>query len=251
MATWGAHFRIAEKVLNVFTNLDKKYFTIGNIAPDCGMPNKDWSAFTPSKDITHYSITKGTDFLVLKSDKFILNDVKFFSNKLKSSSLNSSQIDTSFLFGYFIHLITDNLWNYYIMQPLKEKHLKELQKNPKIIWKIKTDWYDLDKKYITENKESLFWTGFLEATYDDDFLDFLPKEGIQRQLKFIKNFYQISTEEYMKISKRKYNYLQEKDMDDFIKNSTDKIIVVLTKLNDTKEKSTEKISFLENILRWN
>ena len=68
------------------------------------------------------------------------------------------------------------------MKPLKEMHLRELQKNPNFIWNVKRDWYDLDKIYITEKKDSLFWTDFLEAEYDEDILDFLPREGVQRQL---------------------------------------------------------------------
>ena len=251
MATWGAHFRIAENILKVYNNLNRKYFAIGNIAPDGGIPNDDWSKFTPSKEISHYAATNTSDFLILRSDRFILNDVKFFSDNLMNSTLNSSQIDISFLFGYFIHLITDNLWNYYIMRPLKKTHLKELKKNPRLIWEIKKDWYDLDKIYLIENKDSLFWTDFLEADYNEDLLDFLPKEGIQRQLKLIKNFYQIPKEEYLRISKREFIYLQKKDMDKFIQNSSSIISKILVKLTKGKGNFVGKVSVLEDILSWN
>ncbi|MFW9879577.1 MAG: zinc dependent phospholipase C family protein, partial [Candidatus Thorarchaeota archaeon] len=130
MATWGSHFRIAENILKKYMTLNRKSFAIGNVGPDCGLPNKDWSVFTPSKEKSHFTIGDVSDFLEIQTDKFILSDVKFYSKYLKDSDLFSPQSDRSFLLGYFIHLITDNLWNYYIMKPLKENYLKELQNNP-------------------------------------------------------------------------------------------------------------------------
>ena len=251
MATWGSHFRIAENILKIYPKLNRKFFAIGNIAPDCGLPNKDWSAFTPPKEISHFAAKEMSDFLELKIDKFILNDINFYSVYLKDHDIISFQEDRSLLFGYFIHLITDNLWNYYIMKPLKEKYLKELQLNQNFIWDVKKDWYDLDKIFITENKDSLFWTDFLEAEYNDDLLDFFPREGVKRQLKFIKKFYQISNEDYMRISKKEFIYLDRKQMDNFIQESTDVILDILTKILDKKFNFAEKISVLDGIFSWN
>jgi len=251
MATWGSHFRIAENISKKYVKLNRKQFAIGNIAPDCGLPNKDWSAFTPPKDISHFTIGGVSDFLGMQTDKFILSDVKFYSKYLKDSEIISSQGDRSFLLGYFTHLITDNLWNYYIMKPLKEIYSRELQNQPNFIWIVKRDWYDLDKIYITEKKDSLFWTDFLEAEYNEDILDFLPKEGIQRQLEFIKNFYQISKEDYLRISNKRFVYLKKKEMDIFIQNSTDVILKVLSLIISKKIEFNKKISVLDEILIWN
>jgi hypothetical protein len=124
MATWGSHFRIAEIILKNYVKLNRKYFTIGNIGPDCGLPNKNWSAFTPPKEITHFALTNLSNFFYIKTDKFILNDTKFFSQYLHGKDIFSFQADKSFLLGYFLHLITDNLWDYYITKPLIEKYLK-------------------------------------------------------------------------------------------------------------------------------
>ena len=251
MATWGSHFRIAENISKKYANLNRKFFAIGNIAPDCGLPNKDWSVFTPPKDISHFTIGGVIDFLSMQTGKFVLSDIEFYSKYLKDSEIISSQGDRSFLLGYFIHLITDNLWNYYIMKPLKEKYLRELQDTPNFIWIVKRDWYDLDKIYITEQKDSLFWTDFLEAEYNEDILDFLPKEGIQRQLKFIKNFYQISQEEYLKITKKEFVYLENNEMNNFIQESTNMILEVLGQIIDSTFNFSEKISVLDEMLHWN
>ena len=251
MATWGSHFRIAENILKIYPTLNQKFFAIGNIAPDCGLPNDDWSSFTPPKKTSHFTIDNTSDFLETKTDKFILSDVKFYSKYLKDYDIFSFQGNKSIFLGYFIHLVTDNLWNYYIMNPLKEKYLKELQNNPNFIWDVKRDWYDIDKIYITENKDSLFWTDFLEAEYDEDLLDFFPREGVKRQLKFIKNFYQITNEEYLRISKKQFIYLDRIQMDNFIQNSTDVILDVLTKIFEKTFNFTEKISVLDGIIIWN
>jgi hypothetical protein len=251
MATWGSHFRIAENILKIYPTLNRKLFAIGNIAPDCGLPNDDWSAFTPPKNTSHFTIDNTSDFLETQTDKFILSDVRFYTKYLKDYDIFSFQGDKSILLGYFIHLITDNLWNYYIMNPLKEKYLKELQNNPNFIWDVKRDWYDIDKIYITENKDSLFWTDFLEANYDEDLLDFFPREGVKRQLKFIKNFYQITNEEYLRISKKEFIYLDRKQMNNFIQNSTDVILDVLKKIFEKTFNFTEKISVLDGIIIWN
>ncbi|MHA2281101.1 MAG: zinc dependent phospholipase C family protein [Promethearchaeota archaeon] len=250
MATWGAHFRIAENILKEYPNLNRAFFALGNIAPDCGNPNENWTSFTPSKDISHFAVSK-VNFLELKLDRFLLKDSEFFSKYLKDFNIDSMKRDQSFLLGYFIHLITDNLWNYYIMKPLKDKYLKELQKNPNFIWVVKRDWYDLDKIFITEKNDSLFWTDFLDAEYNEKLIDFLPKEGVQRQLKFIKNFYQISKEEYLRIRKKNFVYLEKREMDGFIQNSTDIILDVLIQILDKKFTFGEKTSVLDEIIIWN
>ncbi len=54
MATWIAHLRIAEKLLNKGYNFEPKAFVVGNIGPDSGVPNEDWSSFNPPKKITHW-----------------------------------------------------------------------------------------------------------------------------------------------------------------------------------------------------
>ena len=54
MATWIAHLRIANNLiqeLNIQNHID---FIVGNIGPDCGVPNEDWSKFDPPGEISHW-----------------------------------------------------------------------------------------------------------------------------------------------------------------------------------------------------
>lgn len=54
MATWIAHLRIAENILKKGYGFEPKAFAVGNIGPDSGVPNEDWSNFDPPKKITHW-----------------------------------------------------------------------------------------------------------------------------------------------------------------------------------------------------
>lgn len=54
MATWVTHLMIADGVLERLPSLDRHGFCIGNIAPDCNVENEDWTAFTPSREVTHW-----------------------------------------------------------------------------------------------------------------------------------------------------------------------------------------------------
>lgn len=62
MASWMVHLRIADKLMDLISNLSYTEFVIGNIAPDSGVPNEDWSIFTPSTEISHFK-TIDTDGL--------------------------------------------------------------------------------------------------------------------------------------------------------------------------------------------
>ena len=54
MATWITHLMVADSVLQKMPWLDRRGFCVGNIAPDCNVENEDWTAFTPSREITHW-----------------------------------------------------------------------------------------------------------------------------------------------------------------------------------------------------
>lgn len=60
MATWMVHLRIADKLLNKISDLTYAEYIVGNMAPDSGVPNDDWSVFTPSSNASHF-MTYGSD----------------------------------------------------------------------------------------------------------------------------------------------------------------------------------------------
>lgn len=54
MASWIVHLRIADQLLDQIPDLKSTEFVVGNIAPDSGIPNEDWSAYTPSPVLSHF-----------------------------------------------------------------------------------------------------------------------------------------------------------------------------------------------------
>ncbi|WP_312372853.1 hypothetical protein [Lachnoclostridium sp.] len=47
MASWMVHLRVGDRVFEQLFDILPHEFIVGNIAPDCGVPNEDWSVFTP------------------------------------------------------------------------------------------------------------------------------------------------------------------------------------------------------------
>jgi hypothetical protein len=54
MGTWISHLRIAENLLEYFPNVDEVTFAFGNLSPDSGIPNSDWTQFDPPNEVTHF-----------------------------------------------------------------------------------------------------------------------------------------------------------------------------------------------------
>lgn len=103
MASWMVHLRIADMLLDRVKDLDETFFVVGNIAPDSGVPNEDWSVFTPSGDVSHFK-PKGTDKRNIDIDRYVS---KYFTKDLIK---NYSNKEFSFFLGYLTHLLTDVEW---------------------------------------------------------------------------------------------------------------------------------------------
>jgi len=47
VGTWISHLRVAENLLSHFRELDEVIFSFGNLSPDSGIANADWTEFDP------------------------------------------------------------------------------------------------------------------------------------------------------------------------------------------------------------
>lgn len=210
MATWIVHLRIAENLLALIKDLDPAYFSMGNIAPDSGIPDEKWEKFDPPPKILHF----------LQDDPAAPRcaDLDFFRSYLEP--LNQWKIsDQNFAFrlGYFFHLITDNLWDRKIGIPTQNRFKSEFDADPKFIWEVKRDWYGLDFEYVRREPESLFWRVFLHCRFNNDFLDFLPARAVAERVDYIQNFYQRRDERIDEVYiNRPGIYLSEEEMNDFL-----------------------------------
>lgn len=239
MATWIVHLRIAELLLAQLDGLDETHFALGNVAPDSGIPDEKWEKFNPPSEITH--------FKVQQNGHHTCADLGFYRRYL--TPLQQSGGDTrqlAFLWGYFFHLVTDNLWHTDIFLPVKVQFAAEFEADPKFIWTVKRDWYGLDFEYVRAHRDSLFWRVFLRGEYAQDWLDFLPAEAIRQQLHYIKNFYQRTDE---KIEAHYLNhpglYLTTTQIDQFVAHSAQKLIVLYQQLQKHQPDTTGYLSALE------
>ena len=228
MATWIAHLRIAENLLEHIPDLDAGQFAIGNIAPDSGAPGKNWEKFEPNPEVTH--------FMRSKSIHKDIADLDFYRHYLAKVSPRET-LQLSFRLGYFFHLVTDNLWTIEIGRPTSKCWAEQFATDENFIWEVKKDWYGLDQIYVHENPDCLFWRIFLDAepfflTPPDEGkqdkpvlsgLDFLPPEVLTRHLQLIKIFYQRDDDEIKTMMARPMIYLPKSEMDRFVELATERL----------------------------
>ncbi|WP_132996006.1 hypothetical protein [Sporanaerobacter acetigenes] len=216
MATWIAHLRVAENILNMGYDFKPISFIVGNIGPDSGVPNEDCSNFNPPKSITHWM-----------DDERNINAKGFYDKYLDDEKIKEDVDRYSFLKGYYVHLLTDIEWQKLFrrkkMEPL---YRDELCKDSNFIWTIKKDWYGLDYLYLDKHKDCVFHTLFKKIKYVPDYLDYFPKGAFERQVKYIVEFYLGENNQ----TKENFMYLTEKEMDRFVENT---IKVILMKLNES------------------
>ncbi len=182
MATWIAHLRVAEGLFRLLPHLDETAFMYGNLAPDSGKPNADWTAFDPPKEVTHF-LRRGEG-----EDK--IHDLRFYRAYVAGRQPEDDLADYSFRLGYFVHLLCDNLWSRRLNTAYKQIY-PELVDNPHSeLWAtFKRDWYHLDFCYLRDHPECLFWRVYVPAPNPPPYLDFVPHEALTHSLSEIRTFY--------------------------------------------------------------
>lgn len=216
MATWIGHLRIAEKLLTKIPGLDEAAFTLGNLGPDSGMPNADWTEFDPPKEVTHF-IRRG-------EGEDSICDVEFYETYLLKMTSSDDSV-YSYLLGYFVHLLCDNLWTRWIWRPTKQQFAAEFaEKGDKYVWELKKDWYDLDHKYVRDNKDCLFWRVLMPTPNPSTFLPFLPEYAINHSLNHIRHFY--GDPHSAIVLDRSYPYLNERSMSRYVDDAVGAVFTI-------------------------
>lgn len=106
MATWVTHLAIADALMYVFPDMDRRGFAYGSIAPDCNVENEDRMAFEPPREVTHFMRGGRKDF----SDCDAFRD-GYLLPRLKKAG---SDEERAFLLGYYAHLLTDAAYQAFI-----------------------------------------------------------------------------------------------------------------------------------------
>ena len=208
MASWMVHFRIADTLLDKVGNLSPVEFVYGNIVPDSGVPNEDWSSFTPSSDISHFKTTAQDGLKEIHIGEY----TGAYLSKEQCQKYTEAQ--KSFYIGYLTHLLTDILWEEKIVRPSKEKfrEIYDRDRN-EWIWTLKKDWYDLDFLFLREHPDFRAFCLYEQAVgFRNGFLDFFAPDAFENRREYICGFYRGGREGL----DRDYPYLTKQEMDDFV-----------------------------------
>ena len=222
MATWITHLMIADSVLQHFPGLDRHSFCVGNIAPDCNVENEDWSAFTPSREVTHW----------MQGERKKASDCDAFYEQYIAKRRIQSPEEYAFLMGYYAHLITDAAFQKMIRDEDRVKAVwKRIKENedlrqrsegmeetwdnakkliPKRVWVGHI--YSLEAEYLKAHPDSGYLTEILPLKAFPDYIDYLPKGAIVRKIGVMGYLPEINEElgEWIALSQEEYEaYIQE------------------------------------------
>ena len=222
MASWMVHLRIADKLLEALSVTAPVEFIVGNLAPDSGVPNEDWSAFDPPYATSHFKT--GTDKAGPEA----------FAEKYFRPEQRQSYSDSQFAFylGYLSHLITDRLWSEKIARPTLKQYAKEdAPDREQFIWQIKEDWYDLDYKYLRDHPGFRAFRVYLGAVgFRNDFMEEFSEDAFDNRRIYITDFYLQGKENL----DREYPYLTEAAMDAFVEEAVREISNILHRKYNVK-----------------
>ncbi|MBO4845965.1 MAG: zinc dependent phospholipase C family protein [Lachnospiraceae bacterium] len=215
MASWMIHLRIADLMLNELKDIDEAAFVMGNIAPDSGVPNEDWTKYHPPKNVSHFK-TKPDDPTFFDIEKFIL---EYFNDELKKTYTKQ---EYSFFLGYYVHLLTDIEWTDNIYMSLLNSYPDEAKSDLyKLVWTAKADWYDLDFLYLKQHPDFMAFSIYENCVdYDNVFMDMFDKDAFENRRQYICGFYH--SDQHGDLN-RDYTYLTPKQADDFVINTIEKI----------------------------
>ena len=194
MATWITHLMIADSILDKFPTLHKRGFCVGNIAPDCNVENEDWTAFTPSREVTHW----------MQGERKKASDCDAFCEKYITDrrSETKSAEEYAFLLGYYTHLITDAAFQAMIRDEERVKAAWDRIKADKELSVSSTGmeetWdsikrlvskrdrmqeiYSMEAKYIRDNPNTGYLTEILPLKEFPDYIDYLPAGAVVRKI---------------------------------------------------------------------
>ena len=222
MATWVTHLMIADGVLQHFPGLDRRGFCVGNIAPDCNVENEDWTAFTPSREVTHW----------MQGERKKASDCDAFYEEYIAKRRYLSAEEYAFLMGYYAHLITDAAFQKMVRDENRVKAAwKRIKKNenlrersagmeetwdnakkliPKRIWIGHI--YSLEAEYLNSHPDSGYLTEIMTLKKFPNYIDYLPEGAIVRKIGVMGYLPKINDElgEWIAISREEYEaYIQE------------------------------------------
>ncbi len=217
MASWMVHFRIADNLLSKIRNLSEKEFIVGNIAPDSGVPNEDWTVYTPSTVISHFKSPKISGGKQIDIPAFV---GRYFREDQRQ---RYDKREYSFYLGYLTHLLTDILWSNAIFTPSMERFFPDRNdpNRSQNVAKLKEDWYDLDFLYLRRHPDFHAFRVYENAVgFENTYMTEFAPDAFDNRRAYITSFYHEPNDHL----DREYPYLSESEMDAFVEKSSDAIL---------------------------
>lgn len=190
------HFRIADTILAHLKNIDREYFIIGNIAPDCG--KRVEGGYDPPTEVTH--LTKMWNKCDCDCDYIFENCIKNETDFKKRS----------FFAGYYTHLLTDRLYSRLISIPIEEK-FGLYRENPGLSKLVKREWYDADFRFFAQNKSPAFEEFKKYRAFKEAYPAIYRNGEIGMQMKYIVEFYKNKKPQNVE-----FFYTDKKNFDRFV-----------------------------------
>ena len=198
MAEWVSHLIVADRVLEQLPHLKRHEFCVGNIAPDCNIPNENWTEFTPPRQVTHW----------MQDNRKKASDCDRFYKEYIVNRLNEihSEEELSFLLGYYSHLITDAelqrtirdenrvaaAWERAKRIPelrAKAEGLNETWDSYKLLFPNRNDrmkdFYVIEREYLDTHPDSGYITEIQGLEDFPDYMDYLPENAIPMKIKLM------------------------------------------------------------------
>lgn len=218
MPSWANHFRIADKLLPLINTLDKEYFIIGNIAPDCGIQVKAHGRYEPPTGATHF--TSEYDY----SKKTDCNYNYIFENFVKGEMDLKKR---SFFIGYYVHLFTDCYYANELFVPIERNH-GDFRYNEELSKTVKRERNNIDFDFFKNAISPSFELFKSFSPFEETYPEWYKNGEIAAKMKVICDFYERSEP-----TETEYKYITPKVMTQFVENTVGLV------LNDMKQKGIE------------
>lgn len=214
MASWMVHPRVADRMLDRIPGISETEFVIGNMAPDSGIPNEDWTVFTPSSEVSHFRTTDDNGIKLIHEDWYI---AKYFTKEQRRSYSIKQE---SFYLGYLVHLLTDNLWARDIVYPLRAKNFEAFEQNRAEWFRVmKQDWRTLDLLFLKEHADFRAFLIYEQAVgFRNAYMDFFAEDAFDNRRAYITQSYRTNAESVEAESR----FLSDADIERFVQNAQTK-----------------------------
>ena len=228
MATWVTHLMIADRVLARVSGLDRHGFCVGNIAPDCNVENEDWTAFVPSREITHW----------MSSERKNASDCERFYDAYVSGRKHADRQEASFMLGYYAHLVADAEFQRYIRDPERVAAAwRRLRSDPELAGRAagmpetwdsvklligRKEWAKdiavIEAEYLAQNPDSGYLTEIIGLKTFPDYIDYLPDGAIVRKIGVMGILPQAATGKYPFVAMTRQEYAE------YLDNATERVL---------------------------